>query len=400
VPDESVGGDGRPLSGARGLSASDDRAIVGYDRRTRVSLFFRTAALIFVVYPIVVLIANRPDDPLEIILVLAGVGLFIGLLVFASQQPDSRTRASLIGPVIVLTLVAIATILIVRDPESGFYPFFFYASTGASALLPPQRAIGLMVIAGVTAGLAIFWVSGDIASAIVQAVSVTIIGVTVFSTAAVRRANRDLVEARHELARLAVADERARIARDLHDTIGQSLSVITLKSELAGKLLPGEPARAKREVEDIERVAREAMASVRETVGGYRRPTLQAELVAAREALAAADIAPSIDAVDEGLPPVVDAVLAWTVREGVTNVVRHSGARQVQIRIGRQGEWAEATIVDDGAGAARNDGVGDGSGLVGLSERVRALGGRFEAGPVVGGGFRLDVALPLESAVP
>jgi two-component system sensor histidine kinase DesK len=395
-----VGGDGRPLSGARGLSASDDRSIVGYDRRTRVSLFFRTAALIFVVYPIVVLIANRPDDPLEIILVLAGVGLFIGLLVFASQQPDSRTRASLIGPVIVLTLVAIATILIVRDPESGFYPFFFYASTGASALLPPQRAIGLMVIAGVTAGLAIFWVSGDIASAIVQAVSVTIIGVTVFSTAAVRRANRDLVEARHELARLAVADERARIARDLHDTIGQSLSVITLKSELAGKLLPGEPARAKREVEDIERVAREAMASVRETVGGYRRPTLQAELVAAREALAAADIAPSIDAVDEGLPPVVDAVLAWTVREGVTNVVRHSGARQVQIRIGRQGEWAEATIVDDGAGAARNDGVGDGSGLVGLSERVRALGGRFEAGPVVGGGFRLDVALPLESAVP
>jgi two-component system sensor histidine kinase DesK len=272
--------------------------------------------------------------------------------------------------------------------------------------LPPQRAIGLMVVSGIAAGLSIFWVSGDVASAVVQAVSVTIIGVTVFSTAAVRRANRELVSARHELARLAVADERARIARDLHDTIGQSLSVITLKSELAGKLLPGEPARAKREVEDIERVAREAMASVRETVGGYRRPTLDTELAAAREALAAADIAPTIEAVDEELPPGVDAVLAWTVREGITNVVRHSGAKQVRIRIDRRGDWAEATITDDGDGGgapgdgATGEGAGPGSGLAGLSERVTALGGRFDAGPAEGGGFRLDVALPLEPAVP
>ena len=164
----------------------------------------------------------------------------------------------------------------------------------------------------------------------------TIIGVTVFSTAQVRRTNRELVQARHELARLAVADERARIARDLHDTLGQTLSVITLKSELAGRLLPDQPERARSEVQDIERVAREAMASIRETVGGYRRPTLEAELAAARETLAAADITPSIETVDEGLPPIVEAVLAWTVREGITNVVRHSDARHVRIRIDRQ----------------------------------------------------------------
>lgn len=180
--------------------------------------------------------------------------------------------------------------------------------------------------------------------------------------------------------------------------LGQSLSLITLKSELAGRLLPDDPIRAQAEVRDIEQVAREAMASVRETVADSRRPTLEAELAAARTALVAADIAPSIEAVADRLPPVVDAVLAWTVREGVTNAVRHSGARRVRIRIGRQGAWAEASITDDGGADRRptNTAVGAGSGLTGLSERVAALGGRFEAGPVAGGGFRIDVSLPLE----
>ena len=297
-----------------------------------------------------------------------------------------------------LLLLAVATVRH-RPERRALYPFYFYASTGASALLPPRRAIGLTILSGIMAGFAIYFVSQDAASAIVQGVSVTIIGVTVFSTGQVR-ANRELVEARHELARLAVADERVRIARDLHDSIGQSLSVITLKSELASRLLPDQPERAKREIQDIERVSREAMVSVRDTVGGYRRPTLEGELAAAREVLAAADM---IETVDDGLPPIVDAVLAWTVREGITNVVRHSGARQVRIHIDRRGQWAEATIIDDGSGARAGAGAGTalaedgrGSGLTGLSERVKALGGRFEAGPVASGGFRLDVSLPLE----
>jgi two-component system, NarL family, sensor histidine kinase DesK len=399
----------RMAGGASSADGPPGSTGAGDDRRGLVSLLFRSAWLVFVAYPIVVLIADRPD-PIEAVLVVAGVGLFVGLLALASRPPDSRSRASWTGPAIVLLLLAVATVLVLRDPDSGFYPFYFYASTGASALLPPQRAVGLMVVSGILAGLVIWTVSQDLATAIVQGVSVTIIGVVIFSTAQVRRTNRQLVQARHELARLAVADERTRIARDLHDTLGQSLSVITLKSELAGRLLPDEPERARSEVRDIERVAREAMASIRETVGGYRRPTLEAELAAARETLAAADITPSIQTVQEGLPPVVDAVLAWTVREGVTNIVRHSNARHVRIRIDRLADWAEATITDDGSGTAhrRDAGIGDvdgtgkaaGSGLIGLSERVTALGGRFEAGPAAGGGFRLDVALPIEPALP
>jgi two-component system, NarL family, sensor histidine kinase DesK len=409
VADRSASGDRRAAGGATGAVGPTGFGSAADDRSRAASRFFRSAWLVFVAYPIVVLINDRPD-PIEVVLVVTGVGLFVGLLALASRTPDSRSRASWIGPAIVLLLLAVATVLVLRDPDSGFYPFYFYASTGASALLPPQRALGLMVVSGILAGLVIWTVSQDLATAIVQGVSVTIIGVVIFSTAQVRRTNRQLVQARHELARLAVADERTRIARDLHDTLGQTLSVITLKSELAGRLLPDQPERARSEIRDIERVAREAMASVRATVGGYRRPTLEAELAAARETLTAADIAPSIESVHESLPPVVDAVLAWTVREGVTNIVRHSNALHVRIRIDRQADWAEATITDDGSGTGhRHDaGIGDGdegaaaagSGLIGLSERVTALGGRFEAGPVPGGGFRLDVALPIEAATP
>ena len=408
MADQFENGDRPAAGGASSADGPPGSPDAGDDRRGPVALLFRSAWLVFVAYPIVVLIADRPD-PIEAVLVVAGVGLFVGLLALASRTPDNPARATWMGPAIVLLLLTVATVLVLRDPDSGFYPFYFYASTGASALLPPQRAVGLMVVSGILAGLVIWTFSQDLATAIVQGVSVTIIGVVIFSTGQVRRTNRQLVEARHELARLAVADERTRIARDLHDTLGQSLSVITLKSELAGRLLPDQPERARSEVRDIERVAREAMASIRETVGGYRRPTLEAELAAARETLAAADIAPSIQTVHEGLPPVVDAVLAWTVREGVTNIVRHSNARHVRIRIDRQAGWAEATITDDGSATGQRDaGIGDvaegtgaaGSGLIGLSERVTALGGRFEAGLVAGGGFRLDVALPLEPAMP
>ena len=362
-----------------------------------VTRFYRAAAIVFVAYPILVLLTRRPPL-IEGLLVLAGTGLFVGLLTFAARPPGSPSRSSPVGPVIVILLLFVSSLLVVRDPGSGFYPFFFYASAGASALLPARRAVALMALAGLVGGVAFYLAMQDVVGALVQGLSVTIIGVTVFSASELRRTNRDLVEARGELARLAVADERVRIARDLHDTLGQSLSVITLKSELAGRLLPEDPVRAQAEVRDIEVVAREAMASVRETVVDSRRPTLEGELAAARKAHVAADIAPSIEAAADGLPPVVDAVLAWTVREGVTNAVRHSGARRVRIQIGRQGAWAEASITDDGGAEhqATSAQAGAGSGLTGLSERVAALGGRFEAGPISGGGFRINVSLPLE----
>jgi two-component system sensor histidine kinase DesK len=298
----------------------------------------------------------------------------------------------------VVAIVAIATVVVIHG-RGAWGAFFYFASAGASPLLPRERTIALISGTGIVAGIATFAVSGDPGGSLLQGVSVAVVGLLVFTVNEARRANRALAEARDELARLAVADERARISRDLHDTLGHSLALITLKSELAGKLLPAEPERARLEIADVERAARDALASVRETVTGVARPTLDGELAIARRTLEAANIELDVATLPEALPEAVDAVLAWTIREAVTNAVRHSGARRLRIRIDRDTAWATADVIDDGKGQATGaDEASAGGGLRGLAERISALGGRFEAGPAAGGGFRLAVRLPLDPA--
>jgi len=217
--------------------------------------------------------------------------------------------------------------------------------------------------------------------------------------------NMELHLAREDRARLAVAEERDRFARDLHDLLGHSLSVIALKSEVGQRLATTDPGRAADELREIEAVAREALREVREAVGGYRRPTLATEVAGARDALTGAgiDVDARIDA--DGLPPDVEAVLAWAVREGATNVLRHSRARHCTIDVGiddRDGA-AVVSVVDDGLGAAtpQQPGTGPGgAGLLGLAERATAVGGRLESGPLPDGGFALRLTVPAPAATP
>jgi two-component system sensor histidine kinase DesK len=208
---------------------------------------------------------------------------------------------------------------------------------------------------------------------------------------------RELRETRAELARVAVAEERIRIARDLHDLLGHSLSMITLKSELAGRMVDADPARARTEMAEVEAVARRSLSEVREAVTAYRRPTLKAELAAARAALGSAGVGVRIDPWPGGeLPDQVDALFAWAVREGTTNVIRHSAARSCAIRV-TEGAGATLDVTDDGGrtGAAQD---GAGSGLTGLAERAGQLGGELAAGPLPDGGFRLRVSVPVRAA--
>ena len=143
-----------------------------------------------------------------------------------------------------------------------------------------------------------------------------------------------LKETRAELARAAVAEERLRISRDLHDLLGHSLSLITLKAELAGRVIGTDPERAAREIAELETVARRSLTEVRQAVTSYRQPSLAAELVSSRRMLASAGIDCQLRAPGAySLPPAVDALLAWTVREGATNIVRHSAARHAEIVI-------------------------------------------------------------------
>ena len=163
--------------------------------------------------------------------------------------------------------------------------------------------------------------------------------------------NVDLLRAREENARLAVADERNRFARDLHDILGHSLTVITVKAELANRLLDVDPERARAELADLERLSRDALADVRRAVEGYRDLTLPGELARAREALRAAEIDADLPNSTDEVPSELRELFAWTVREGVTNVIRHSGAPRCTVRLGA----AEVEVRDDGAGPARRD---------------------------------------------
>jgi two-component system, NarL family, sensor histidine kinase DesK len=236
-------------------------------------------------------------------------------------------------------------------------------------------------------------------AAIGYSVSAIGIGLLMVLVRDLRTRNDELSEARAELARLAVAEERERFARDLHDLLGHSLSVIALKAELAGRLLPERPGEAADQVAELEQVARGALTEVREAVSGYRQPTLDGELAGARMALSAAGIEADVERSPVTLDPDVEALLAWTVREGATNVIRHSGARRCTVRIGAGLSEATVEVLDDGVGADggavdRGAANGSGHGLVGLAERAAVLSGSVEAESLPSGGFRLRVTVP------
>ena len=209
----------------------------------------------------------------------------------------------------------------------------------------------------------------------------------VFGFASVLKRNRALAAAHEELKTMAVEQERARFARDLHDLLGHSLTVITVKSELAGRLLARDRAGAAAEVADIERLAREALADVRATVAGYRGVMLAAEISSARSALDAAGLAAELPGAVDDVPGERRELFGWVLREGVTNVLRHAEATRVRVSVSPR----TVEIVDDGP--ARAVAV-DGSGLTGLRERLAAVGGRLDAGPAENGGFRLYAELP------
>jgi two-component system sensor histidine kinase DesK len=200
---------------------------------------------------------------------------------------------------------------------------------------------------------------------------------------------RRLIAAQEELAALAVQNERARIARDLHDILGHSLTVVTVKAELAQRLLDVDVDRARRELGELETLARDALSDVRATALGVRGISLAGEIAAAREALAAADVEAELPGAADEVPTRWRELFAWTIREAVTNVVRHSKATRCAVRLGPRA----VEIVDDGIGAAAA-GAG-GQGLSGLRRRAEALGATLTVDAPDGAtGFRVRVEVP------
>ncbi|MDL4820014.1 sensor histidine kinase [Actinomadura opuntiae] len=203
--------------------------------------------------------------------------------------------------------------------------------------------------------------------------------------------------ARAALARLAVTEERLRFSRDLHDLLGHSLSLIAVKSELAMRLAEADPARAGAEMADVRRAARDALREVRAAVHGYRAVELDAELAGVRAVLEAAGVRCDAGDVPDGLPAEVRAVLAWVIREGATNVIKHSEARHCAVALTPYGGSVVLEMRNDGVrgGAATGDGAGGGAGLTGLAERVAVVGGEITARRHGRDGFLLRAVVPL-----
>lgn len=210
--------------------------------------------------------------------------------------------------------------------------------------------------------------------------------------AEVHRRNEALRRSDEEIERLAKVAERERIGRDLHDLLGHTLSLIALKAELAGKLLRREPDRAAAEIADVERISRDALREVREAVIGYRADGLAAELARAEASLEAAGIELRRGGEELTLDADADRVLAFALREAVTNVIRHSGAGSCTVRLERSGGDVRLEVADDGRGGADPEGAG----LAGMRERAQALGGRVERDGHEG--CRIVVVLPSRAA--
>ncbi|WP_435845826.1 sensor histidine kinase [Streptomyces huasconensis] len=278
---------------------------------------------------------------------------------------------------------------------------FVYVSVAAGAVLPVRQAA--WTILAVTATLIGVGLRTDNLQDLLGNLAVlnVLIGFAMSGVRQLVRTAIQLRQARATVAQLAANEERLRLARDLHDLLGHSLSLITLKSELAGRMLPDHPDKAAQQVADIEQVSRQALVDVREAVSGYRRRTLAGELAGARTALTAAGIEADVPLQVPAELPGEDgeAALAWALREAVTNVVRHSGAGRCTVAFtARQtltGPLLELSVVDDGVGGS---GAAAGNGLTGLAERVHAVGGALETGPAGRRGFRLAARVPMAGA--
>jgi two-component system sensor histidine kinase DesK len=360
--------------------------VVNLARWERIGRWFMSAWVLLAV-PTAVSVLVSGHGPMELSILL-GFTVWGVVWVWLWWHGVNSLAGSYVGVIAVTVLMSLFT-LIAPTTDNSFLVFAFIA---AGVCLPIRRAVWAfvaLVILQLGLELSRLTPAPVIVNLLINSVLVGFLGI---GARIFWQSYTQLVAAREQLAQLAVTEERLRFARDLHDILGQSLSVLVLKSELVSKQLPEDADEALRgEVRDISQVARKSLNDVREAVAGYRRPTLQAEITSARSALRAAGIGLLVEDSVGVLPPEQDGVLAWCLREAVTNVVKHSGAKRCEVRIFRAEDSANLDVEDDGRGAVTLNG---GSGLAGMRERVALVGGTMKVASDNGSGLHVRVSVP------
>jgi two-component system, NarL family, sensor histidine kinase DesK len=413
---------GRVMTAALGV-----RDVPGTGSATR--WFFAGIWLIYLVQPVSDLFGHH-HGALWIAGGLAITVAFAAIYITIVCNAGSWPRQALWGLVVIAVLAALACVVYGK----AWTPLWIYVSAAAGMILAaPQygRRVAVRGVLAVGACYVFFsWLSHEDATTfLIVLLPVLLVGFAMIGFRLQIQLTHELAEARETVAKLAANEERLRLARDMHDLTGQSLSTITLKSELASKRLSKLPASAERDavigdLGDIGRVSRQTLHDIREAVSGYRRPTLAIEVITARNALEAAGIQldddPGLTLRSGTFDADAEAALAWCLREAVTNVIRHSGARSCRIRLTSRAGELSLEVADDGRGLGRQDpdetrgtGLGDlaggedaqaaetprGTGLGGMSERLSAVGGHLSLGPADPGrgrGFRLIATVPVD----
>ena len=327
--------------------------------------------------------------PLDWAVVVGLIAVFLPLYFAGFRATDDRQILMVVGAMAALGVVG--SLL-----NSGASVFVIYAAAGAAYLTPVRRAVwviaALVAVVGVIVLISPVPLPWRLVAHAPTFIFTMVIGAANVFDAERERAQRSLRRADEEIERLATLAERERIARDLHDLLGHTLSVIVVKSELAARLAEAEPVRAADEMRDVERIGREALSEVRAALAGYRARGLRGELEGARRALAAAGVEATIEAEVPALSIVQESALALAVRESVTNVVRHANASHVTIRIDSDQRHVTLEVADDGRGGS----AADGAGVTGMRERMSALGGSVQRDGA--SGMRVRVILPLEAS--
>jgi two-component system, NarL family, sensor histidine kinase DesK len=342
-----------------------------------------------------------------LVIVVAFCAIYMPLLMCHEDQPGLAKA----GLVTIAALAGLACVVY----GSGWTPLWIYVSAAGGMVLVwvANRQVAFFGVLIITACYLFFaWISHfGLGNTLAVLLPVLLIGLAMIGFRLQMTMMHELAMARGTVAKLAANEERLRLARDMHDLTGQSLSMITLKSELAAKRLAKLPSSAERdavltELTDIGQVSRQTLQDIREAVSGYRRPTLAIEVITARNALEAAGIGldddPELTLRSGTFDPDTEAVLAWCLREAVTNVIRHSRARHCRIRLLERPGELSLEVTDDGHGFVGPQSAGPesmdsptGSGLRGVSERLSAVGGSVSLGPATPGhGFRLVATVP------
>jgi two-component system sensor histidine kinase DesK len=331
--------------------------------------WIKTASLVWLAYLGFYFLPWLQQPPTRIQLIASAIGIaaFLAIYLDAYLRWPRRRLGHVIG------IAAIGYLLSPFNPSWGV--FSIYASAIAGLL--PDRRMAIASLAALQLAVVAFSLVSHL-SPWVPGMSVflgTMIGFGSLWQADIACKNMQLLKAQEEVRALAASAERERIARDLHDLLGHTLTLVAVKAELAQKLATRDADAARREMQEVAAAAREALAEVRTAVAGIRGATLAAEIERARRMLAAANVTSEVSAEVTPEDPEREAVLAMALREAVTNVIRHAEARSCTIRLdGGPDGMLRLVVADDGRGGD----IREGAGLAGMRARLSAAGGALD----------------------